>query len=54
VEHFVNILPDALAEAQTGVYRDGVIQFFTEQRTARGDRIAQELLAAADEPAAVA
>ena len=37
---FANALPDAIAEARTGLYRDGVREFFLSTGTERGKRLA--------------
>jgi len=39
IERFVDVLPDAIREAQKGVYRDAVIDFFRHQKSQRGQRI---------------
>ena len=37
---FANALPEAIEEARTGVYRDGVREFFLSTGTDRGRRLA--------------
>jgi aspartate/methionine/tyrosine aminotransferase len=43
VERFAEALPDAIAEAQTRVYREGVREFFLAAGTDRGRRLAELL-----------
>ena len=40
VERFAAVLPEAIAEARSGVYRDGVREFFASTGTERGRRLA--------------
>jgi len=37
--HFRKVLPLAIEEAKSGMYRNGVIQFFRERKTERAERI---------------
>lgn len=41
LERFIAVLPEAIAEAASGVYRDGVREFFLSTGTARGRRLAE-------------
>jgi aspartate/methionine/tyrosine aminotransferase len=41
LERFAAALPKAVAEARTGIYRDGVRDFFLSTRTDRGRRLAE-------------
>jgi aspartate/methionine/tyrosine aminotransferase len=41
--HFRKALPLAIEEAQSGIYRKGVIQFFKEKKTERAERIIQKM-----------
>ncbi|HWP91779.1 MAG TPA: pyridoxal phosphate-dependent aminotransferase [Thermodesulfobacteriota bacterium] len=43
LEHFRESLPKAISEAQTGVYRKGVIRFFEQKGTERARRILKKL-----------
>jgi hypothetical protein len=40
VARFAEVLPEAIAEARTGVYRDGVRELFLSTGTERGRRLA--------------
>jgi aspartate/methionine/tyrosine aminotransferase len=42
-EQFRKALPEAIAEAKTGIYADFVIKFFEKGGTARGKRIAEHI-----------
>ncbi len=42
-EHFRKALPEAISEAQTGTYRDGVIGFFEQKKTDRARRILDKI-----------
>lgn len=42
-KNLVDALPDAIRDAQRGNYADGVISFFRQANTARGQRIIQEI-----------
>lgn len=41
--HLRNMLPLAIEEARSGIYRKGVIQFFREKKTERAERIIQKM-----------
>ena len=41
--HFRKVLPLAIKEARSGIYRKVVIQFFTEKKTERAKRILQQM-----------
>jgi len=41
--HFRRVLPLAIEEAKSGMYRNGVIQFFRERKTERAERILQKM-----------
>lgn len=41
--HFRKALPLAIEDAKSGMYRNGVIQFFKERRTERAERIVQKI-----------
>jgi aspartate/methionine/tyrosine aminotransferase len=43
LEHFRKSLPEAISEAQTGVYRKGVIRFFEQKATERARRILKKI-----------
>ena len=40
VERFAEVLPEAVSEARTGVYREGVREFMLSTGTERGRRLA--------------
>jgi aspartate/methionine/tyrosine aminotransferase len=41
--HFRKVLPLAIEEAKSGIYRDGVIRFFEERNTERARKILQKI-----------
>jgi aspartate/methionine/tyrosine aminotransferase len=41
--HFRRVLPLAIEEAKSGMYRNGVIQFFRERKTERAERILRKM-----------
>lgn len=41
--HLRKVLPLAIEEARSGIYRKGVIEFFREKKTERADRIIQKM-----------
>ena len=45
MSRLVEALPEAIAEARSGIYRDQVIRFFSEQTNSRGARIVESLKA---------
>ncbi len=42
-EHFQKAMPEAISEAQTGAYREEVIEFFKQKATERARRILQKI-----------
>ncbi|MBI2486327.1 MAG: pyridoxal phosphate-dependent aminotransferase [Deltaproteobacteria bacterium] len=42
-KHFRKVLPLAMEEAKSGIYRDGVIKFFEERKTERARKILQRI-----------
>jgi hypothetical protein len=45
MSRLVEALPEAIAEARSGIYRDQVIRFFSEQKNSRGAHIVESLKA---------
>ncbi len=42
-EHFKKSLPDAIAEAKSGVYRKSVIRFFEQKKTERARKVVKKI-----------
>jgi aspartate/methionine/tyrosine aminotransferase len=53
LEHFRRVLPEAIAEARTGRYKDDVIRFFASKDNERARRIVKELKDGPADPAPV-
>jgi aspartate/methionine/tyrosine aminotransferase len=43
LRHFRKMLPPAIEEAESGIYRKGIIEFFKERKTERGEKILQQM-----------